>query len=68
MPTSMIPRQGLISSDFSISQLSNESVNTDLTAAGLVLIPMIVVLVLAEQSIVGRQVRTFYRSIEDPAS
>lgn len=56
MPASMIPRKRLVCGDCSVSQFANKSVNTDLTATGLVLIPMIVVLVLAEQSIIGSDV------------
>jgi hypothetical protein len=52
----MIPREGLVCCDRAISQLSNKSMDADLTATGLVLIPVIIVLVLSEQTIIGADV------------
>jgi hypothetical protein len=45
MPTTMIPRQSLISGDGSIRKLADEGMNTNLAAVWLILIPVIVVLV-----------------------
>lgn len=56
MPTSMIPRKGLVCCDRAIGQLSNKSMDADLTATGLVLIPVIIVLVLSDQTIIGADV------------
>lgn len=56
MPASMIPRKSLICGNCSVRQLSDEGMNTDLTATGLILIPVVVILVFAQQAIVGTHV------------
>ena len=52
MPTSMIPREGLVCCDRAISQLSNKGMYTDLPPIRLILIPMVVILVLAQQTVI----------------
>ena len=65
MPSSMIPRQRLVGGDASISQLADEAVNTDLPAIRLVLIPMIVVLVLPQKSVIRTDI-TFQIGVVRP--
>src|SRR5690554_6151967 len=52
MPASIIPRQGLICGDCSVRQLSDEGMNTDLPSSGLILVPMVIILVLAQQTVI----------------
>ena len=52
VPATMIPRKRLISGDTTVSQLANEAVDADLPSVRLVLIPMVVALVLAKQTVV----------------
>ena len=52
VPATVIPRQGLICSNGAIGQLADEAVNTDLPAAGMIGVPVIVVLVLTKEAII----------------
>ena len=52
VPASVIPGQGLVGSNSSVSKLSNECVNADISAARTSRVPMIVILVFAEQAII----------------
>jgi hypothetical protein len=54
----MIPWQGLIGSDGAIFKLPNKGMDTDLSATGSTLIPMIVVLVLSQYAIIWSNVST----------
>jgi hypothetical protein len=56
VPATMIPRQSLIGGNGAISQLADKSVDADFSAAGVVGVPMIVVLVLPQQTIVGANI------------
>lgn len=56
MPAAMIPRKRLICCDTPVSQLSDESMNADLPPAGFVLVPVVVVLVFSEQTVVGSDI------------
>jgi len=56
VPATMIPRKRLISGDASVSQLADEAVDADLPSVRLVLIPVIVILVLTEQAVVGSDI------------
>ena len=56
MPAAHIPRQRLVGGNGAVLQLANESVDTDLTPAGSGGIPVIAVLIDAEQPIVGSDV------------
>lgn len=49
----MIPRQRLVCSNRPVRQLADEGMDADLPAIGLILIPVIVVLVFAEQTVIG---------------
>src|SRR6056297_842627 len=52
MPSSMVPGQGLISSDSAIFKLSNKCMDTDLSTTRSMLVPMVVVLVLSQDAII----------------
>ena len=65
MPTSMIPGQRLVGGDASISQFADKAVDTDLPATRLILIPVVVILVLAEQIIVRSDI-TFETRVVGP--
>ena len=56
VPATMIPRKRLVSSDASVSQFTNEAVDADLPSVGLVLIPVVVVLILTKQAVVGTNI------------
>ncbi|MPN15793.1 hypothetical protein SDC9_163129 [bioreactor metagenome] len=56
VPAAHIPRQGLVSRDGTVSQLTDKTVNADLPSVRRVLVPVVVVLVFAEQSVVGADV------------
>ena len=49
----MIPRQGLICGNSPISQFADEAVDADISATGMVGVPMVVVLVLAQLAVIG---------------
>ncbi len=63
VPSAMIPRQSLVCGDSAVSQLADECVDADLSAAGMVGIPMIAVLVLAKQTIIGTHITLEVRVI-----
>ncbi len=65
VPSAHIPRQGLVCGNGAVSQLSNKTVDADLTAVRRILVPMIVVLVFAEQSVIRADV-TFEVGIVRP--
>ena len=52
VPAPVVPRQGLVSGDCTVLQLSNKAVYTHLSATGMVGVPMVVVLVYTQQAIV----------------
>ena len=56
MPAAMIPRQRLISGDGTVGQLADETMDADLTTAGMVGVPMVVVLVLAQLAVIGSDI------------
>jgi hypothetical protein len=56
MPAPMIPRQGLVSSNRTISQLPYKSMRTNLPSIWPILIPVVVILVFTEQSIIGANI------------
>ena len=63
MPTAMIPRQCLIGSNTAISQFSDEAMYADLPTVRFVLIPVVVILILAKQSIVRTHITTQIRIV-----
>ena len=63
VPSTMIPRQSLVCGDSAVSQLANECVNADLSAAGMICVPVIAVLVLAKQTIIGTHITLEIRVI-----
>jgi len=56
VPSTVIPRQGLISYNRTVIELADESVNADLSTAGVVGVPMVVVSVFAEFAVIGTDV------------
>ena len=48
----MIPRESLVCGNRAVSQLADKGMNADLSAAGMVGVPMIAVLVFTEQTII----------------
>lgn len=58
MPASMIPWQGLIGSDGPIFKFSDKGMDTDLSATGSMLVPVIVVLVLPQEAIIWSNIST----------
>ena len=53
MPASHIPRQRLVGGDSAVLELTNESVDANLSTARTLDVPVVVVLVLAQQTVVG---------------
>ena len=56
VPSAMIPRQRLIGCDAAVRQFADEAMDADLSAIRLILIPMVVVLIFSEQSIIGTDI------------
>src|SRR5699024_163443 len=56
VPSTMIPRQSLVCGNRAVSQLANKGMNADLSATGMIGIPMIVILIFAEQTIIGTDI------------
>ena len=56
VPSTVIPRQGLISCNRAVIELADEAVNADLSTAGVVGVPMVVVSVFAEQTVIGADI------------
>ena len=56
MPAAMIPRQRLIGRYGAVCQLSDEAVDANLTTTGMVCVPMVVVLVLAQLTVIGSDI------------
>ena len=56
VPSTVIPRQGLVCGNRAVSQFADESVDADLSAAGVIGIPVIAVLVFTEQTVIGTNV------------
>ncbi|MPN57192.1 hypothetical protein SDC9_204886 [bioreactor metagenome] len=56
VPAAIIPRQCLVCCNASVSQFTDEAVDTDLPSVWLVLIPVVVILVLAKQAVVGTDI------------
>jgi len=56
VPSSVIPRQGLVGCDCAIIEFSDEAVNADLTTAGVIGVPMVAILVFAKQAVIGANV------------
>ena len=52
VPTTMIPRESLVCGNRAVSQLADKGMNADLSAAGMLGVPMIAVLVFTEQTII----------------
>ena len=48
----MIPRESLVSSNGAICQFADESVDTDLSAAGMIGVPVVAVLVFTQLSVI----------------
>ena len=66
VPTTVIPRQGLLSCNRAIFELADEAVNADLSTAGVVGVPMVVVSVFAEFAVIGTDV-TFQPGVICPS-
>ena len=56
MPAAMIPRQRLIGCDAAVCQLADEAVDANLTTTGMVGVPMVVILVLAQLTVIGSDI------------
>ena len=56
MPAAVIPRQRLVSGDAAVCQLADETMDAYLTTAGVVGVPMVVVLVLAQFAVIGSDI------------
>ena len=52
VPSTVIPRESLVSSNGAICQFADESVDTDLSAAGMIGVPVVAVLVFTEQTVI----------------
>lgn len=52
VPSTVIPRESLVSGNGAICQFADESVDTNLSAAGMISVPVVVVLVLAQLAII----------------
>ena len=52
----MIPGQALICGNRTIGQFADEAVNADFSAAGMVGVPMVVVLVFAQLAVIGTNI------------
>ena len=56
MPSSVIPRQRLVSGDAAVCQLADETMDAYLATAGVVGVPVVVVLVLAQFAVIGSDI------------
>ena len=56
VPTTMVPRQTLIGCHSTICKLTNEAVYTDFTTAGMIGVPVVVILVLSKSAIIGADI------------
>lgn len=56
MPAAMIPRQRLVGGDAAVCQFADETMDAYLTTAGVVGVPMVVVLVLAQFAVIGSDI------------
>ena len=52
VPATVIPRQSLIGSNRAVRQLADEGMDADLSSAGMIGVPVVIVLVLAQLSVI----------------
>ena len=56
VPSTVIPRESLVSGNGAVSQFANESVDADFSAARVIGVPVIAVLVFTEQTVIGTHI------------
>ena len=56
VPSTVIPRQSLVCGNGAVSQFADESVDADFSAAGVIGVPVIAVLVFTEQTVIGTHI------------